>query len=120
MNHPHIASRVRSHRKKAGLSQKDIARIVGIDEARVSRHERFGIVPPLSVALGYEAVFGLPVKDLYPRFYETIRQGIEERLAAMETELQQMNVKGRQATIIARKLEWCCERRNSTLGDLTR
>lgn len=55
MKHPQLASRVRSHRKKSGLSQKDLARIVGLAEARVSRHERFGIVPPLSIALSYEA-----------------------------------------------------------------
>lgn len=112
MRHPHLASRVRSHRKRAGLSQKDLARIVGLNEARVSRHERFGIAPPLAVALGYEAVFGLPVKELYPRFYETVKQTIEARLAVMEAELQQMDVKGRQAAMIARKLEWLCERRN--------
>src|SRR5580700_7956418 len=100
MKHPHLASRVRSHRRKAGLSQKDLARIVGLNEARVSRHERFGIVPPLFVALGYEVVFGLAVKELYPRFYATVKQGIEERLAAFEAELQQMDVKGRQATLI--------------------
>ena len=118
MKHPHLASRVRSHRKKAGLSQKDIARIVGLNEARVSRHERFGIVPPLAIALGYEAIFGLPVKDLYPRFYEEVKQDIENRLASMEAELQQMDVKGRQATMIARKLEWFHERRNSAMVNL--
>jgi DNA-binding XRE family transcriptional regulator len=120
MNHPHLASRVRSHRKKAGLSQKDLGRIVGLTEAQVSRHERFGIVPPLFVALAYEAVFAVSVRELYPRFYEEIKQRIEKRLSAMETELQQMSVKGRQANRVARRLEWCCERRSPAATDLSR
>jgi hypothetical protein len=40
-------------------------------------------------------------------------------LAEMEADLQLMNVKGRQATMIARKLEWCCERRNTTGFDFS-
>jgi len=111
MKHPHLANRVRSHRKRAGLSQKDLARIVGLTEARISYHERFGIVPPLVVALSYEAVFGVPVRDLYPRLYEDIRQRVEAELTAMEAELQQMTAKGRQANSVARKLEWCNERK---------
>jgi DNA-binding XRE family transcriptional regulator len=118
MKQPHLASRVRSHRKRAGLSQKDLARIVGLAEARISRHERFGIVPPLAVALSYEAAFGVAVRDLYPRLYEDITQGVEAELVAMETELQGMTAKGRRATSVARKLEWCCERKKPIVANL--
>ena len=111
MKHLHIASRVRSHRKRAGLSQKELARIVGLTAARISYHERFGSVPPLAVALSYEAVFGVAVRDLYPRLFEDVRQRVEVKLTAMEAELQQMTAKGRLANGIARKLEWCCERK---------
>jgi DNA-binding XRE family transcriptional regulator len=115
MKHPHLASRVRSHRKRAGLSQKDLACIVGLAEAQVSRHERFGIVPPLTVALSYEAVFGVSVRDLYPRLYEEIGQRVEAQLTKMEADLQQMSARGRQASSVARKLEWCCERKKPNL-----
>ena len=118
MKQPHLASRVRSHRKRAGLSQKDLARIVGLAEARISRHERFGIVPPLAVALSYEAVFGVAVRDLYPRLYEDVSQRVEAELTAMETELQQTTAKGRQASAVARKLEWCCERKKPIATNL--
>src|ERR1039458_3722744 len=118
MKHLHLASRVRSHRKRAGLSQKDLARIVGLAEARISYQERFGIVPPLAVALSYEAVFGVAVRDLYPRLYEDVQQRVEASVAAMEDELQQLSAKGRQATLIARKLEWCCERKKPIATNL--
>jgi DNA-binding XRE family transcriptional regulator len=118
MKQPHLASRVRSHRKRAGLSQKDLARIVGLAEARISRHERFGILPPLAVALSYEAVFGVAARDLYPRLYEDVSQRVEAELTAMETELQEMSAKGRQASSVARKLEWCCDRKKPIAANL--
>ena len=61
-------------------------------------------------------IFILP--SLGNPYWQTVKQGIEERLAAFEAELQQMEVKGRQATLIARKLEWCCERKNAATIDL--
>ena len=118
MNHAHLASRIRSHRKKAGISQKELAQILDLHKAQVSRHERAGIEPPLVVVLSYEADFGVPVRELYPRLYAVVKQGIEERLAIMENELQQMSVKGRQATTIARKLEWLNERKAMAATEL--
>ena len=111
MNHSHLASRIRSHRKKAGLNQRELARILDLDKAQVSRHERASIEPPLIVVLSYEAVFGVPVRELYPRLYAVVKQGVEERLVKMEIELQQMSAKGRQANAIALKLEWLNERK---------
>ena len=92
--------------------------MVGLAEAQISRHERFGIAPPLAVALSYEAVFGVAVRDLYPRPYEDISQRVESELTAMEMELQETTAKGRQASNVARKLEWCCERKKPIVPNL--
>jgi transcriptional regulator with XRE-family HTH domain len=118
MNQPHLASRIRSHRKKAGLNQMELARILNLHKAQVSRHERAGIEPPLVDVLSYEAVFGDPVRELYPRLYAVVRQGIEDRLMTLENELQRMSVKGRQAVAIARKLEWLNERKTAATTEL--
>jgi DNA-binding XRE family transcriptional regulator len=118
MNPSHIASRIRSHRKKAGLNQMELARILDLHKAQVSRHERAGIEPPLIVVLSYEAVFGVAVRELYPRLYAIVKQGIEERLAILESDLQHMSVKGRRATAIAHKLEWLNERKSVAFTDL--
>jgi DNA-binding XRE family transcriptional regulator len=118
MNQSHLASRIRSHRKKAGLNQMELAHIVNLHKTQVSRHERAGIEPPLVVVLSYEALFGVPVRELYPRLYAVVRQGVEDRLAIMEHELQQVRVKGRQAVAIARKLEWLNERKMAVTTEL--
>jgi DNA-binding XRE family transcriptional regulator len=113
MKHSHLASYLRSHRKRSGLSQLEIAQLLGYPDAgQVSRHERSYCVPSLLIALSYQAVFRVPVSDLFPGAYEMTKQTIEGRLAKMENDLQQCSAKGRNAAMIARKLEWMCVRQS--------
>jgi hypothetical protein len=64
------------------------------------------------MALSYEAVFRVPVAQIFPGFYQTIEQAIEERLAALEIEFQAKSAQDRDAKATARKLEWLWARRN--------
>jgi hypothetical protein len=90
-----------------------VAQLLGYpDQGPVSRHERLCNVPPLLIALSYQAIFRVPVSDLFPGVYEATRQAIEERLAKMGHDLEQCSAKGRNAAMIARKLEWMWERQN--------
>lgn len=75
-------------------------------------------MPPLIVALRYQAIYHVPVSDLFSGAYETEQQTIEDRLATMEDDLQQRSAKGRDAAVIARKLEWMWERRNPEQPEL--
>jgi len=74
-------------------------------------------VPPLLIALSYQAIFRVPISDLFPGVYETTRLKIEERLAKMGRDLEQCSAKGRNAAMIARKLEWMWERQNPEQSD---
>ena len=108
-----IANYLRSHRRKSGLSQQELAQIVGsLTEIPVSRHERSLTIPALLIALSYEAIFRVPISEIFPGLYQTVEAGIEERLADLEGELQKSTAKGLQAVFVARKLEWLWERRN--------
>lgn len=110
---PEMASRVRVHRRKSGLSQTELAAILGtLGPVGISRHERSATLPKFLVAVGYEIVFRAPIADLFPGVYETLRLEIESRLVDFERQLHQSAAKGRQAALIAHKLEWLCERRN--------
>lgn len=77
----------------------------------MSRHERGESLPSILVAFAYEAIFGVPVANLFPGIYATVEQGIEARLDAHEAALSQTIAKGRKAPATARKLEWFCERK---------
>jgi DNA-binding XRE family transcriptional regulator len=109
-----MASHVRVHRRKSGLSQTELAAILGtLGPVGISRHEQSVALPKFLVAVGYEIVFRVPIAELFPGVYETLRIDIEARLLNLEKELHQSTAKGREATVIARKLEWLCERRHA-------
>lgn len=109
---------LRSLRMKSGLSQNELADILGsCSGAAVSRHERSISVPDLLTAFGYEAIFQVPISDLFPGIYQTVAIGIEGRLATMEHDLHQKNAKGKEAPFIARKLEFLTVRKTSDLSN---
>jgi hypothetical protein len=113
MNHAHITSYLRAYRKWSGLSQKELAILIGYpNEGLVSRHERLCCTLPFRAALGYEAVFGIPASKLFPVAYDEISQAVEGRLKRLEERLQNSNLKGRKPALTARKLEWIWERQN--------
>ncbi|MGE0405270.1 MAG: helix-turn-helix transcriptional regulator [Candidatus Korobacteraceae bacterium] len=109
-----LANYLRTHRKRAGLSQRDLAILLGYpNEGAVSRQERFRSVPPLLVALSYEVLFQAPVADLFAGLREAVEQLVEARLQDFEQTLQQRHGRGPGAAITARKLVWLSERRRS-------
>lgn len=103
---------LRPHRKKSGLTQRELANILGnVTEGQVSRHELGDNIPRLHVALGYEVLFGVPVSEMFPGVRATVARAVEIRLDYMEQVLKEKSAKGRDANAIARKLEWIYERR---------
>ena len=104
---------LKMHRKKAGLSQRELALLLGYrDQGQVSRHERSRTAPPLGAALGYEAVFKISVSELFPGLYAAVSKEIETKLAEMEDVLGKSSARGRKVTVIAQKLIWLMERRS--------
>ncbi len=119
MTHPALVNRLRSHRKRSGLTQRDLANIVGYrKEVEVSRHERQAASPPFRVALRYEAVFRVPLSDLFPTIFEQEKNQIEARLAEFAETLRQSTTRGREAARIARTLEWIWEREHEVQSSL--
>ncbi len=113
-----LASYLRSHRLKSGFSRRELAEIAGLlTETQVGRHERSNQLPSLMAALSYQAIFRIPITDLFPGLYESIAQGIEERLTALEHTLENSSARGNKANIIAIKLVWLNERKRSTITD---
>jgi len=109
-----LANYLRTHRRNVGLTQRELGQILGYcDEGAVCRHERFHVTPPLVVALGYEIVFRVPVSEIFAGLRDEVEGDVEERLEALEKDLQQCSAKDRNANAIARKLMWFSERRSS-------
>jgi|HubBroStandDraft_5_1064220.scaffolds.fasta_scaffold332912_2 DNA-binding XRE family transcriptional regulator len=113
LNEP-LANYLRAHRKKTGLTQDDLARVLGFtNRDAISRHERFGAVPTLLVALSYEILYGAPISEIFAGLTETVELNVEAQLADFETYLGQQSAAGPRAAAIARKLQWLSERRSA-------
>jgi DNA-binding XRE family transcriptional regulator len=107
-----IACRLRTLRRKSGLSQSELAKILGLrSDVPVSLHEHSATAPSLESSLGYAIVFRVPVSEIFPGIFHVIEKGIEERLEVLEKKLHESTAKGRNAEIVARKLEFLCERK---------
>lgn len=103
---------IRRHRKKSGLTQQELGRVLGYaDEGAVLRHERSATLPPLLTAIAYEAVFHVPVSELFPGLQSAVEQAVNSRLAELESELQTENTKAKRSRLVAQKLAWLDERR---------
>jgi transcriptional regulator with XRE-family HTH domain len=57
---------LRTYRKRAGFSQEEVACLLGARAgACPARHEAFVRRPDLETALAYEAIYGVPVRELF-------------------------------------------------------
>ncbi len=109
-----LANYVRVHRKRSGLSRRELGILLGyIGEGQVPHHEQLVSLPPFSVALAYEIVFRVSIAELFPGVRRHIEQEIERRIEALKEMLQQQSGKDRHAAITAHKLEWIAMWRES-------
>ena len=79
---------LRTHRKRAGLSQDEVAFLLGCRSgAKVSRYERLARRPSLETAFAYEAVFGVPARELFAGVYEKVEEQIKKRARVLAGKL---------------------------------
>ena len=75
---------LRAHRRSAGLSQKEVATLLGLESAaHVSRIEQGRRDPSLATALACAALFGVPLCELFPHTAQETTDGLKKRVGAM-------------------------------------
>jgi DNA-binding XRE family transcriptional regulator len=105
------------HRKHAGLTQGELAWAIGYPSiATISNHERMYALPPLMTAIAYEAVFGVPVSQIFAGVAYGMEQLVERQLTDMEERWRSEAVRGAHAAVVERKIEWLEERRAAQRG----
>jgi transcriptional regulator with XRE-family HTH domain len=101
-----LANYVRAHRKRVGLSQRELAFMLGYgDESAVAKHESFRAVPPLLIALAYEIIFQVPAGELFAGFREVVEASVEQRIAEFKARMEAAGT-GMQDRGTTRKLAW--------------
>ena len=82
---------LRTHRKRLGLSQDDVAYLLGAESgAKTSRYERFSREPGFRTALACEAVFQRPIRELFAGLYEQIEREVAGRAMKLVLKTGQM------------------------------
>jgi transcriptional regulator with XRE-family HTH domain len=81
---------LRRHRKKVAFTQREVAFLLGCNHVgKISRCEKFNLVPHLSTVLAYEVIFQAPARELFAGLYENISRDIKERAQVMLGQLNQ-------------------------------
>jgi transcriptional regulator with XRE-family HTH domain len=71
---------LRNERKRLGLTQADIAALLGVHwKTRVSRYEREPALPPLDAGLAYQAIYGKPVSEIFSGASAKVRANVRDR-----------------------------------------
>jgi transcriptional regulator with XRE-family HTH domain len=105
---------LRAYRKRSGLTQRDVAFLLGCQSGtQVSRYEKRHRVPPLETALACEAVFGVPMSELFAGIRDRAARRIGKRFLELRSKLQESDgqkVRASEARIAAQKMKWIATR----------
>lgn len=71
---------LRMYRRRSRLSQYEVAVLLGTRSGtKVSRYEHSARQPNLQTALAYEAIFHVPVRELFAGIYQKVDQTVTRR-----------------------------------------
>src|SRR5207248_4184473 len=89
---------LKAHRKKSGLSQRNVGNLLGHKgPGQISRHERATSIPSLAAALAYELIFREPVAAIFAGMRDAIARDVEEKLKKAGVALENRDAGDRNA-----------------------
>ncbi len=79
---------LRTHRRKWGLTQKDLARLIGtVGCTQLSRYENSKRAPKIEVALACQVIFGVIPSIMFLNTYASIEEEVMRNMARMDEAL---------------------------------
>jgi transcriptional regulator with XRE-family HTH domain len=101
MQHDKLDNYLRTYRKKLGLTQREVAFLLGCHGgAKVSHYERSGRIPNLKVIFAYEAIFQKPARELFAGIYDRAERETLRRVRLLVSRLR----KRQENPTLARKI----------------
>jgi DNA-binding XRE family transcriptional regulator len=89
MSHTPLTNYLRTHRRRTGLSQTDVAALLGARSgALVSRHETGERRPILRTAIAYEIVLGISIRQIYAGIHTKLSNNVRIRATRMLVRLE--------------------------------
>ena len=83
-----LPSYLRTLRKQWGLSQPELAELLGISSSALCKVETLARKPSAKLLLSAEIIFGLPTQDIFPAAHGAIAQDILKRAQALSNRLE--------------------------------
>lgn len=81
---------LRTYRRRSYLSQDEVAFLLGVATGtRVTRHEGAHRTPTMETALGYEVLFGIPMRELFASETQKVETIIRERLPELIRQVEE-------------------------------
>jgi transcriptional regulator with XRE-family HTH domain len=88
MAHQRLQNYLRTHRRRQGLSQAEVAMLLGAASGtKVSRYENFTRMPGAFTIFAFEIVFNQPASELFAGSYDAIRLAVQKRAEHMVKQL---------------------------------
>lgn len=92
---------LRTCRRRVGLSQDEVALLLGNQgkksATQTGRHEARERLPSLEVALAYERIYGVAVKELFAGVYRRVEGEVSERARKVLAQVEKEAKSRRQA-----------------------
>ena len=93
---------LRTYRKRAGLSQDEVAYVLGCKSgSKISRYERFARIPTLETTFAYEALFKVPASELFSGIFQKVEADTAKRAKVLARKI----ARARPDRMAIRKLE---------------
>ena len=111
MSNQILGNYLKAHRRKCGLSQRELGRLVGyVTEGQVRRHETSKSTPPLLTALAYEVIFQVPVSAIFVGFQSSVAHVVETSLEEFKRDFERRTEGRKLSGAALQKLQWLTER----------
>jgi transcriptional regulator with XRE-family HTH domain len=102
MSHRKLKNYLRTYRRRAGFSQKEVAFLLGAaSKGKVSRYEHYIRQPRLQTVFVYELILGATARELFAGIFQEIERTTINRAVLLASKLKQAHPK----RMTARKLE---------------
>ena len=80
---------LRTYRRNWGLTQKDLAELVGIaSPVQISRYENSKRAPKIEVALACQVIFGVPPSTMFPDAYALAEDEVMRNMCQIDQRLE--------------------------------
>jgi|CXWL01.1.fsa_nt_gi transcriptional regulator with XRE-family HTH domain len=79
---------LRTHRRNWGLTQKELAKLVGTaSSVQISRYENGKRAPKIEVALACQVIFGVPPSIMFPDAHALVEEEVMRNMYRMDQAL---------------------------------